>query len=282
VWSESSSAVRIRLAARAQLSLGDRDAVTFSHPLVRRMTCLQKALLETCAQLRKNDAELFQAAVVEAGCPVVFASAMGELESNLAMLTSVLRRELPVSPTAFQHSVHNCPAGYFSIAFSLRNPMVTLCGGFLSADKALLLAASELAQSCEGDEMDDVNGMQSASFALVLVADETGSGAGDAAIPASGPSGSRPLRARAEAILLQRHVEEKSTPLPTGTYLQRCAFPTLPASIEERERLAGGVRHEEPACGVPTWPSLLEDVPRARTVTSASGDCVETLWTVRT
>ena len=227
------------------------------------MTPLQKALLECCALLSRLEPDAFRIGVVEGGCGVVFASAVGELDSNLTLLRSVLRRELPVSPTAFQHSVHNCPAGYFSIAFALRNPMVTLCGGYLSADKALLLAASNLADGCEPT---------AAPYTLVIVADEVPTASDEQ--PAPGP------QARAEALLLERIPH--GMPLLPGTYLARCAFASFPASLEERERLTAARLHEEAAAGVPEWPSLIEDVPRARIVTAVSGERVETLWTVRT
>jgi hypothetical protein len=55
-----------------------------------------------------------------AGVTTVFASRHGDAVSNVPLLESLARGE-PLSPARFSHSVHNAPAGLFSIA--ARNPL---------------------------------------------------------------------------------------------------------------------------------------------------------------
>lgn len=186
----------LRLVAHAACILGPRTPLSFAHPLARRMTPLQKALLEVAYRVEANARGDFERLVRQGGCALYFATALGELSSNLAMLEALRREELPLSPTAFQHSVHNCPVGYLSILMGLKNPMVTLCGGLDAAHKGLALGVAEARRNA-----DPRTGRGGAVF--VLAADEL-RGDGDAGEGL----------ARAEALLLEtcRHedVEESS------------------------------------------------------------------------
>lgn len=60
--------------------------------------------------------------------PTVFASSGGDGE-NCHILCEALEAEQPLlSPTRFTNSVHNAPAGYWSIAAQCRLPSTSLCG----------------------------------------------------------------------------------------------------------------------------------------------------------
>jgi hypothetical protein len=55
----------------------------------------------------------------------VFASRHGDAASNVSLLESLARGE-PLSTTRFSHSVHNAPAGLFSIAAGNRRPSASV------------------------------------------------------------------------------------------------------------------------------------------------------------
>jgi hypothetical protein len=60
-----------------------------------------------------------------AGVTTVFASRHGDAVSNVPLLEAVARGE-SLSPTRFSHSVHNAPAGLFSIAAKNRLPSTSV------------------------------------------------------------------------------------------------------------------------------------------------------------
>jgi len=57
----------------------------------------------------------------------VFASSGGDSEVLDKICTALTQPDRPVSPTHFHHSVHNTPAGYWSIATRCRQPSLSLC-----------------------------------------------------------------------------------------------------------------------------------------------------------
>jgi Beta-ketoacyl synthase, N-terminal domain len=81
-----------------------------------------------------------------AGLPavrLVLASQHGELSYTLAMLRSLAAEE-PVSPTLFSLSVHNAPAGVFSILRGDRTPSSAIAAGEETLGHALLEAYCQL------------------------------------------------------------------------------------------------------------------------------------------
>jgi hypothetical protein len=79
---------------------------------------------------------------------LVLASQHGELSYTLAMLRSLAAEE-PVSPTTFSLSVHNAPAGIFSILRGDRAPSTAISAGEETLGHGLLEAACQLD---DGDE----------------------------------------------------------------------------------------------------------------------------------
>jgi hypothetical protein len=77
------------------------------------------------------------------GVRLVLASQHGELSYTLAMLRSLAANE-PVSPTLFSLSVHNAPAGIFSILRGDRAPSTAVAAGEETLSHALLEAYCQL------------------------------------------------------------------------------------------------------------------------------------------
>ena len=59
--------------------------------------------------------------------PTVFTSSSGDGEVTHQICVALARPERDVSPTRFHNSVHNAPAGYWSIATEAREPSTSLC-----------------------------------------------------------------------------------------------------------------------------------------------------------
>ncbi len=64
---------------------------------------------------------------VVAALPTVFTSSSGDGEVMHQLCTALARPARDVSPTRFHNSVHNAPAGYWSIATESREPSTSIC-----------------------------------------------------------------------------------------------------------------------------------------------------------
>ena len=115
------------------------DALT-----VRRMSWLQKATMEALTRYQRAAAARLDEVLERLHAPIYFCTEHGEIDATLTVAASLINRQLPVSPTAFQHSVHNAGAGYVTIATKTRNPSATVSSGFLSFDKTIFWAFEEL------------------------------------------------------------------------------------------------------------------------------------------
>jgi hypothetical protein len=83
-----------------------------------------------------------------ADVPSVFTSSSGNGEVVHQICESLAAPERDVSPTRFHNSVHNAPAGYWSIATGARGPSTSLCAHESSFAAGLLEAAVQA--RCEG------------------------------------------------------------------------------------------------------------------------------------
>ena len=79
--------------------------------------------------------------------PNVFASAYGDLAINDYLCATLARAPLEVSPTRFHNSVHNAPAGYWSIATGCMQSSTAVSAGADTFAASLLEAA--LLAHCE-------------------------------------------------------------------------------------------------------------------------------------
>jgi hypothetical protein len=73
----------------------------------------------------------------------VFASAHGDQAITDAICSTLARAPAELSPTRFHHSVHNAPAGYWTIATGCRAPSSAVCAGARSFAAALLEASAQ-------------------------------------------------------------------------------------------------------------------------------------------
>lgn len=86
---------------------------------------------QACAMSGREPAEL----------PHVFASAFGDLAINDYLCATLARAPLEVSPTRFHNSVHNAPAGYWTIATACRENSTALSASDATFGAGLLEAA---------------------------------------------------------------------------------------------------------------------------------------------
>lgn len=74
----------------------------------------------------------------------VFGSAHGDQPITDAICSTLARTPTELSPTRFHHSVHNAPAGYWTIATGCRAPSSAVCAGIHTFGAALLEAATQV------------------------------------------------------------------------------------------------------------------------------------------
>jgi signal transduction histidine kinase len=108
-------------------------------PFFRRMTALQKSVVQAFAALDAMAAEAMQKARARQA-PIFYSSGYGELGAMLQVTRAIADSDLPVSPKEFQHSVQNAALAYLSMTHEIRHPCYALSGGFLSGDNCLQLA----------------------------------------------------------------------------------------------------------------------------------------------
>jgi len=132
------AAARAALADAAAYVPGEMPKpVTDLLPPAERRRCGETARLA----LAIGTEALAQAGVRAADVPSVFTSSSGNGEVVHQICESLASPERDVSPTRFHNSVHNAPAGYWSIATGARGPSTSLCAHEASFAAGLLEAA---------------------------------------------------------------------------------------------------------------------------------------------
>ena len=117
------------------------------------------ALLSPNERRRAPASVLLALAVAEQACamadresralPNVFSSAYGDLAINDYLCAVLARAPLELSPTKFHNSVHNAPAGYWTIAGGCMASSTALCAGRASFAAGLLEAAAIAASEAQ-------------------------------------------------------------------------------------------------------------------------------------
>ena len=108
----------------------------FLPPLLRRRC-------DALARMALHVANECCPAGLRSGIACVFASRHGSFGTTVALLED-LARDAPLSPARFSHSVHNAPAGLFSIWAENRSASLTLAAGDATFAHGLLEAACTL------------------------------------------------------------------------------------------------------------------------------------------
>jgi len=109
------------------------------------------SLLAPTERRRAQEAVLIAIEVAQQACamaardprelPNVFASAYGDLQVNDYLCATLAREPKDMSPTKFHNSVHNAPAGYWSIATGCMASSTALSAGAATFGAGLLEAA---------------------------------------------------------------------------------------------------------------------------------------------
>ncbi len=109
------------------------------------------SLLASAERRRAPDSVLLAIEVAQQACamagrdpralPNVFASAYGDLAINDYLCATLARAPLEVSPTKFHNSVHNAPAGYWTIATGCMISSTAISAGSATFGAGLLEAA---------------------------------------------------------------------------------------------------------------------------------------------
>ena len=109
----------------------------------RRATDTVKLAIAVCSEA------MHHAGACSATTPSVFASSGGDGATITAILENLATPARELSPTRFHNSVHNAPAGYWSIATQSRAASTTVCGYDASFAVGLLEATSQaLVSNC--------------------------------------------------------------------------------------------------------------------------------------
>jgi hypothetical protein len=85
-----------------------------------------------------------QANVAPGGLPVVFASSSGDGDNCHEICQTLATANRALSPTRFHNSVHNAPAGYWSIAAGSQLPSTTICASDASFAAGFLEAVAQM------------------------------------------------------------------------------------------------------------------------------------------
>lgn len=115
-----------------------------NNQLLRRMTPLQKVSVEIFALFKKNADFIYNNVIQKLKTPIYFATKYGEIQTAMQLYSMILNKDFPISPIAFQHSVHNCASGYISILHGLHASHLTFSSGDSSFKNATELAISKI------------------------------------------------------------------------------------------------------------------------------------------
>ena len=103
----------------------------------RRTTAVIKLALQCIQDLLRDQDDLNTVATV-------FASSDGDLDIVDKMCSALAHEKKIISPTLFHNSVHNAPAGYWSIAASMKGASTSLSAGDASFVCGLLEAVTQV------------------------------------------------------------------------------------------------------------------------------------------
>ncbi len=134
-WSDGARVLRDGGAAYARRETAiPAPALLPANERRRTTACIKLAL--AAAEQAVRDADLDPAELAS-----VFSSSHGDMRVSDNLCRALASEDRPVSPTQFHNSVHNAPAGYWSIATGSRQPSTSLAVADSSFSAGLLEAA---------------------------------------------------------------------------------------------------------------------------------------------
>jgi hypothetical protein len=136
--------------AAAKAVLAGREAYVHAPTVIAPSDLLPAAERRRAGLPVKITLAAGQAAFADAGrdpgsAATVFSSSSGDGENLHRICESLVSEEREISPTRFHNSVHNAPAGYWSIAVGAREASTSLCGHDASFAVGLIDAAAQAA-----------------------------------------------------------------------------------------------------------------------------------------
>ncbi len=207
----------------------------------RRMTALQKAVVQVFSSLEEQRPELI-ALARHHNAPIFYSSAYGESSAMLQVTQAIMDHDLPVSPKEFQHSVQNAALAYLTMTHSMHHPSFALSGGYLSGDSCLQLASQRIFHGLD-------------SLAFVIHAHEY-------------MSSSRAEHAQAEILLLSNQATD------AGDFeLEFCRPGSMRDFINEAPQL-----FQEQKTWLPPWLLHLGRPHSNRLASSLAGESLVTRW----
>jgi hypothetical protein len=186
---------------------------------------------EACAMAGREPAQL----------PCVFACSQGDIATTDAMCLTLAEAPLQLSPTKFHNSVHNAPAGYWTIAAQCRAPSTALSARDLSVGAGLLEAAVQALDrggpvllvcydaSARGSALSQVV-PHAQGFAAAFVLAPAGTGGRTLRLRLAGDGGATPWPEAPSLADLAGNPAAAALPLLAALALAPAAHVQLPAS----------------------------------------------------
>nr|WP_274600142.1 beta-ketoacyl synthase chain length factor [Halorhodospira abdelmalekii] len=143
-WAQARAALRGETASDQEAAEGGAEPelppVTLLAANERRRLTATLRLALALAQEASDDLDLAERAAL----PTVFASAMGDSDITDRICHALAEPQPALSPTLFHNSVHNAPAGYWSVACASRAPSISVAAGEQTAGAGALEAIAQL------------------------------------------------------------------------------------------------------------------------------------------
>jgi len=137
-WQEASDALLEKVSFNAQSKLAPFMSTLLPASEKRRASKTVKLALEISQQAVE------QAQVDPTTVAIVFASSTGDTEVLTDICETLTTEERLVSPTKFHNSVHNAPAGYWSIAVKSHQPANSIANHQSTVTTGLLEAVAQV------------------------------------------------------------------------------------------------------------------------------------------
>jgi hypothetical protein len=107
-----------------------REVQVLDHPMVRRMTGLQKVVASVFCHIRAKDSAFWEQEIASERTRIYATSLFGELPVMELLTGQVVDQDFPLSPKNFQNSVLNAGAAYGSIMTGLQAGIICCSGDF--------------------------------------------------------------------------------------------------------------------------------------------------------